>query len=145
VLPLLVVEVVRLGRDDRGREAALTRAASRPDRLTVASARGVELAPIAEILAVVGADDYVELRMVGGRSLLHAARLDGLTTQLPAKLPARPPVGDRQPGPRAAPGARRRPLAAAPERGRAPARQPLAPARPARSPGRSAPVAAASA
>jgi DNA-binding LytR/AlgR family response regulator len=86
VLPLLVGEVVRLGRDDRGREAALTRAASRPDRLTVASARGVELAPIAEILAVVGADDYVELRMAGGRSLLHAARLDGLTTQLPANF-----------------------------------------------------------
>jgi DNA-binding LytR/AlgR family response regulator len=86
VLPLLVVEVVRLGRDDRGREAALTRAASRPDRLTVASARGVELVPIAEILAVVGADDYVELRLVGGRSLLHAARLDGLATQLPANF-----------------------------------------------------------
>ena len=86
VLPLLMVEVVRLGRDDRGREAALTRAASRPDRLTVASARGVELAPIAEILAVVGADDYVELRMVGGRNLLHAARLDGLTTQLPTNF-----------------------------------------------------------
>jgi DNA-binding LytR/AlgR family response regulator len=83
VLPLLMVEVVRLGRDDRGREAALTRAASRPDRLTVASARGVELVPIAEILAVVGADDYVELRLVGGRSLLHAARLDGLASQLP--------------------------------------------------------------
>ncbi|KRA60102.1 histidine kinase [Caulobacter sp. Root655] len=86
VLPLLMVEVVRLGRDDRGREAALTRAASRPDRLTVASARGVELVPIAEILAVVGADDYVELRLVGGRSLLHAARLDGLATQLPASF-----------------------------------------------------------
>jgi DNA-binding LytR/AlgR family response regulator len=86
VLPLLVVEMVRLGRDDRGREAALTRAASRPDRLTVASARGVELAPLAEILAVVGADDYVELRMAGGRSLLHAARLEGLTTQLPANF-----------------------------------------------------------
>ncbi|PIB93818.1 LytTR family DNA-binding domain-containing protein [Caulobacter sp. FWC2] len=86
VLPLLMVEVVRLGRDDRGREAALTRAASQPDRLTVASARGVELAPLAEILAVVGADDYVELRMAGGRSLLHAARLDGLTSQLPANF-----------------------------------------------------------
>ncbi|PHY17143.1 hypothetical protein CSW59_19065 [Caulobacter sp. BP25] len=86
VLPLLMVEVVRLGRDDRGREAALTRAVSLPDRLTVASARGVELAPLAEILAVVGADDYVELRLVGGRSLLHAARLDGLTTQLPANF-----------------------------------------------------------
>ncbi|WBY06811.1 LytTR family DNA-binding domain-containing protein [Sphingomonas sp. 7/4-4] len=86
VLPLLMGEVVRLGRDDRGREAALTRAASRPDRLTVASARGVELVPIAEILAVVGADDYVELRLVGGRSLLHTARLDGLATQLPASF-----------------------------------------------------------
>lgn len=86
VLPLLVVEVVRLGRDDRGREAALTRAASQPDRLTVASARGVELVPIADILAVVGADDYVELRLVGGRGLLHAARLDGLATQLPASF-----------------------------------------------------------
>jgi DNA-binding LytR/AlgR family response regulator len=86
VLPLLVIEVVRLGRDDRGREAALTQAVSRPDRLTVASARGVELVPIAEILAVVGADDYVELRLVGGRSLLHAARLDGLATQLPASF-----------------------------------------------------------
>jgi DNA-binding LytR/AlgR family response regulator len=86
VLPLLMVEVVRLGRDGRSREAALTRAASQPDRLTVASARGVELVPIAEILAVVGADDYVELRLVGGRNLLHAARLDGLTTQLPASF-----------------------------------------------------------
>lgn len=86
VLPLLMVEVIRLGRDDRGREAALTLAASRPDRLTVASARGVELVPIAEILAVVGADDYVELRLAGGRNLLHAARLDGLAAQLPASF-----------------------------------------------------------
>jgi DNA-binding LytR/AlgR family response regulator len=83
VLPLLTMEVVRLGREDRGREAALTRAASRPDRLTVASARGVELVPIADILAVLGADDYVELRLVGGRTLLHAARLEGLVSQLP--------------------------------------------------------------
>jgi len=86
VLPLLMGEVVRLGRDDLGREAALTRAISRPDRLTVASARGVELVPVADILAVVGADDYVELRLVGGRSLLHAARLDGLASQLPASF-----------------------------------------------------------
>jgi DNA-binding LytR/AlgR family response regulator len=83
VLPLLMVEVVRLGREDKGREAALTRAASRPDRLTVASSRGVELVPTADILAVVGADDYVELRLAGGRRLLHAARLDGLEGQLP--------------------------------------------------------------
>jgi hypothetical protein len=83
VLPLLIAEVVRLGRDDTAREAALTRAASRPDRLTVASARGVQLVPIPEILAIVGADDYVELRLAGGRSLLHAARLDRLEAQLP--------------------------------------------------------------
>ncbi|WP_374525277.1 LytR/AlgR family response regulator transcription factor [Sphingopyxis sp.] len=86
VLPLLIVEVVRLSRDSRDRETALTRAASRPDRLTVASTRGVELVPIAEILAVVGADDYVELRLAGGRSLLHAARLDGLEDQLPVSF-----------------------------------------------------------
>lgn len=86
VLPLLMAEVVRLGRDDRARETALTRAASRPDRLTVASARGVELVPIPDIVAVVGADDYVELRLVGGRSLLHAARLERLEGQLPGFL-----------------------------------------------------------
>lgn len=86
LLPLLMVEVVRLGREDRGREVALTRAASRPDRLTVASARGVELVPINDILAVVGADDYVELRLVGGRSLLHAARMEGLASQLPTNF-----------------------------------------------------------
>lgn len=83
VLPLLIAEVVRLGRDDTAREAALTRAASRPDRLTVASARGVQLVPIPDILAIVGADDYVELRLTGHRTLLHAARLDALETQLP--------------------------------------------------------------
>ncbi|MBL8770191.1 MAG: response regulator transcription factor [Phenylobacterium sp.] len=84
VLPLLIVEVLRLGRDDTAREAALTRAASRPDRLTVASPRGVELVPLPDILAIVGADDYAELRLRGGRSLLHAARLERLETQLPS-------------------------------------------------------------
>lgn len=84
VLPLLMVEVVRLGREDQGREAALTRAANQPDRLTVASSRGVELVPVVDIIAVVGADDYVELRLTAGRCLLHAARLDRLETELPA-------------------------------------------------------------
>lgn len=83
ILPLLMVEVIRLGREDQGREAALTRAANQPDRLTVASSRGVELVPIADILAVVGADDYVELRLTDGRCLLHAARLDRLEGELP--------------------------------------------------------------
>lgn len=83
VLPLLMTEVVRLGRDDRQREAALSRAAARPDCLTVASARSVERVPVREIVAVVGADDYVELRLSGGRSLLHATRLDRLEVELP--------------------------------------------------------------
>ena len=83
VLPLLMVEVVRLGRDDRAREAVLTEAAARPNCLTVASSRRVERVPFADIVAVVGADDYVELRLAGGRRLLHAARLDRLEADLP--------------------------------------------------------------
>jgi len=82
-LPLLVAEVLRLGREDRDREAALTRAASRPDRLTVATGKGVVLTPLKDIVAILGADDYAELRLAGGRSLLHAARLERLETQLP--------------------------------------------------------------
>ena len=83
VLPLLMAEVVRLGRDDQKREAALTRAAARPHCLTVASSRGVERVPLEDIMAVVGADDYVELRLTKGRQLLHAARLDRLEAELP--------------------------------------------------------------
>lgn len=83
LLPLLMTEVVRLGRDDQSREVALTRAAARPNCLTVASARGVERVPLADIIAIVGADDYVELRLTGGRRLLHAARLDRLEAELP--------------------------------------------------------------
>ena len=83
LLPLLMVEVVRLGRDDQKREGALARAVARPHCLTVASARGVQLAPLSDIVAIVGADDYVELRMSDGRRLLHAARLDRLENDLP--------------------------------------------------------------
>jgi DNA-binding LytR/AlgR family response regulator len=79
-----MVEVVRLGRDDQAREVALTRAAARPNCLTVASSRGVERVPLGDIVAVVGADDYVELRLTDGRRLLHAARLDRLEAELPA-------------------------------------------------------------
>lgn len=84
VLPLLMAELIRLGRDDRAREAVLTQAAARPDCLTVASARGLLRVPLAQITAVVGADDYVELRLADGRRLLHAARLDRLESELPA-------------------------------------------------------------
>lgn len=86
VLPLLMAEVVRLAREDQGREMALTRAAARPNCLTVASSRGVERVPLGDIIAVVGADDYVELRLTDGRRLLHAARLDRLEAELPASF-----------------------------------------------------------
>lgn len=86
VLPLLMAEVVRLGRADQEREVALTRAAARPNCLTVASSRGVERVPLGDIVAVVGADDYVELRLTNGRKMLHAARLDRLEADLPASF-----------------------------------------------------------
>ena len=86
VLPLLMAEVVRLGRDDQEREVVLTRAAARPNCLTVASSRGVERVPLGDIVAVVGADDYVELRLTNGRRLLHAARLDRLEQELSASF-----------------------------------------------------------
>ena len=84
VLPLLMAEVVRLGRDDQEREVVLTRAAALPNCLTVASSRGVQRVPLGDIVAVVGADDYVELRLTNGRRLLHAARLDRLEEDLSA-------------------------------------------------------------
>ena len=84
LMPLLMAEVVRLGRDDRGREAALSEAISQPDCLIVASSRGVERVRLVDIVAVLGADDYVELHLADGRSLLHAARLDRLEASLPS-------------------------------------------------------------
>lgn len=84
LLPLLMLEVVRLGRNDRQREEALARAASPSDRIPVVAAGSVELVAIADIIAVTGADDYVELRVRGGRRLLHAARLDRLEDELPS-------------------------------------------------------------
>src|SRR5690606_23462246 len=86
LMPLLMAEVVRLGRDDRSREAALGEAVARPDCLTVASPRGVERVRLVDIVAVLGADDYVELHLADGRSLLHAARLDRLEASLPSSF-----------------------------------------------------------
>ena len=86
LMPLLLAEVVRLGQDDRSREAAMTEAIAWPDCLTVASSRGVERVPLVDIVALLGADDYVELRLADGRSLLHAARLDRLEASLPSSF-----------------------------------------------------------
>ncbi|MFN6983155.1 MAG: LytR/AlgR family response regulator transcription factor, partial [Brevundimonas sp.] len=58
--------------------------AARPNCLTVASSRGVQRIPLKDIVSIVGADDYVELRLTDGRRLLHAARLDRLEAELPA-------------------------------------------------------------
>ena len=81
-----MAEVVGLGRDDQQREIALTRAAARPNCLTVASSRGVQRIPLKDIVSIVGADDYVELRLTDGRRLLHAARLDRLEAELSASF-----------------------------------------------------------
>ena len=40
------------------------------------------LVPLADIVAILGADDYVELRLADGRTLLHAARLAALERDL---------------------------------------------------------------
>lgn len=82
-LALLVAEVVRLRRLATAREDELVRAASRPDSLSVATGRGVEIVRLDRIAAIAGADDYAELRLTDGRTLLHAARLDQLEQTLP--------------------------------------------------------------
>ena len=86
LLPLLMMEVVRLGREAVSRETALTRAASPPDRLAIASARGVEIVAISDIVAITGADDYAEVWLADGRRLLHAARLEHLAGELPEQF-----------------------------------------------------------
>lgn len=83
LLPMLMLRVARLGRDDLLREQALAEAASAPDRLAVTTGRRVMLVPVSDIAAIQGADDYVELVLVDGRRLLHTARLDHLETRLP--------------------------------------------------------------
>lgn len=83
-LALLVAEVARLRRLTATREVELVRAASQADRLSVATPRGVEVVRLDRITAIVGADDYAELRLADGRTLLHAARLDHLAETLPA-------------------------------------------------------------
>jgi len=49
----------------------------------VTTGRRVVLVPVADIAAIRGADDYVELVLLDGRRPLHAARLDHLQARLP--------------------------------------------------------------
>lgn len=86
LLPLLMLEVVRLGRNDRLREEAFASAATPADKVAVVTAGRVELVSIADIVAITGADDYVELHLSDGRRLLHSARLDRLGDQLPEEF-----------------------------------------------------------
>ncbi|CAN5134392.1 LytTR family DNA-binding domain-containing protein [soil metagenome] len=80
---LMIAEVTRLRRVDSEREVSLLRASTEPDRLSVSTARGVELIRLDDICAITGADDYAEVRLADGRVLLHAARLDHLEANLP--------------------------------------------------------------
>jgi DNA-binding LytR/AlgR family response regulator len=52
--------------------------------LVVRSAGRIDLAPAAAIVALSGADDYVEVALADGRRLLHDASLDTLQKRLPA-------------------------------------------------------------
>jgi two-component system, LytTR family, response regulator LytT len=56
----------------------------REQNLVVRSAGRIDLAPASEIVALSGADDYVEITLADGRRFLHDARLDDLEKRLPA-------------------------------------------------------------
>jgi two-component system response regulator LytT len=51
--------------------------------LAVRSAGRIDLAPFAEIVALSGADDYVEVVLADGRRFLHDTRLNDLERRLP--------------------------------------------------------------
>ena len=53
------------------------------DRLTVMSARGVELIDLSMIVAIQGADDYAEVRSMAGTTRLYRGRLNALEKKLP--------------------------------------------------------------
>jgi len=55
ILPLLMAEVIRLGRDDQKREQALTRAVALPDALTLSSFRGGGSASLSTRLSLLSA------------------------------------------------------------------------------------------
>lgn len=84
LVPMLMLQVTRLARDDLSRERALAKAASPPDRLAVTTGRRVTLVAVSDVVAICGADDYVEVALLDGRRLLHASRLDHLETELPS-------------------------------------------------------------
>jgi len=84
LVPMLMLHVTRLARDDLSRERALARAASPPDRLAVTTGRRVTLVELSDVVAICGADDYVEVALLDGRRLLHASRLDHLQSELPS-------------------------------------------------------------
>jgi DNA-binding LytR/AlgR family response regulator len=54
--------------------------------LVVRSAGRIQLAPLAQVASLSGADDYVEVALIDGRRLLHDVRLDELEKRLPASF-----------------------------------------------------------
>lgn len=84
LVPMLMLQVTRVAREDLSRERAFARAASPPDRLAVTAGRRVTLVTVSDIVAIRGADDYVEVALLDGRRLLHTGRLDHLEAELPS-------------------------------------------------------------
>jgi two-component system, LytTR family, response regulator LytT len=63
--------------------ALATVSPSRGTSLVVRSAGRIQLAPLAQVASLSGADDYVEVALADGRRLLHDVRLDDLEKRLP--------------------------------------------------------------
>ncbi|HRO33992.1 MAG TPA: LytTR family DNA-binding domain-containing protein [Brevundimonas sp.] len=84
LVPMLMLQVTRVARDDLSREQAFARAASPPDRLAVTAGRRVTIVAVPDIVVIRGADDYVEVVLLDGRRLLHSGRLDHLEAELPS-------------------------------------------------------------
>jgi DNA-binding LytR/AlgR family response regulator len=78
------VSEARLARAlDRALEAPPTAGGT---SLVVRSSGRIQLAPLAQVASLSGADDYVEVALIDGRRLLHDVRLDDLEKRLPASF-----------------------------------------------------------
>jgi DNA-binding LytR/AlgR family response regulator len=79
-----VAKPVSESRLARALDRALAVPAASGGSLVVRSAGRIQLAPLAQVASLSGADDYVEVVLADGRRLLHDVRLDDLEKRLPA-------------------------------------------------------------
>lgn len=81
-----VVKPVTQERLARALDRAMETASPRGEgpSLVVRSAGRIHLAPLADVMLLSGAGDYVEVTLADGRKLLHDVRLDDLEQRLPA-------------------------------------------------------------